>query len=77
MDHFEKLEIILQAMMAEKRKEVERAKKASHSVVYIQGLEDVLAGFQKVYATILDIKNGGYSVSDEVVEKLCKPKIKS
>ncbi|HKZ61535.1 MAG TPA: hypothetical protein VJZ68_03840 [Nitrososphaera sp.] len=77
MDRFEKLELILQAMMAEKRMEIERAKNASHSAVYIQGLEDQLTGFQKVSATMLDIKNDGYSVSDAMIEKLWQPKIKS
>ena len=33
-------------MIAEKRKEVERAKNANHSIVHIQVLEDKLAGFE-------------------------------
>ena len=79
MEPFEKLEIILQGMMADNKKEIERtmACGANPSYPYIQGLRDVLAGVEKVYATILDIKNGGYAVSDEVIETLWKPKVES
>jgi len=77
MEPFEKLEIILQDMMADKRKEIERtmACGANPSYPYIQGLRDELAGFEKVFATMLDIKIGGFAVSDEVIETLRKPKL--
>ena len=66
-------------MMADNKKEIERAMAcgAHTAYPYVQGLRDELAGFEKAYATILDIKNGGFAVSDEVIETLRKPKIKS
>ena len=57
MDRFEKLEIILKAMMADKRKEIERAKNAKHRIMYIRGFEIVLTGFEKVFVKMLDIMN--------------------
>lgn len=69
MDRFEKLELIVKAMMIQKEKEIDRAKN-SRTLPYIEGLRHELIALHQVYAEILDIKNNGPSVSDEMIEKI-------
>ena len=75
MEPFEKLEIILEGMINEKKKEVHRARNAGihPAEPYIQGLEHELIGFVQERSVMHDIKNNGGLGSDEAMEKIWKP----
>ena len=76
MEPFEKLDIILEGMINEKKKEIEAARNsAMHpGEPYIQGLEHELIGLQKASFIIRAIKNNAFGTSDEVIEKRYKSK---
>ena len=76
MEPFEKLEIILEDMIKEKKKEVEAARNSGihPAEPYIQGLEHELIGLQKAFFIIPAIKNNAIGVSDEAIEKRWKSK---
>ena len=78
MEPFEKLEIILEGMIKEKKKEVEAARNSGihPAEPYIQGLEHELVGLVKVCSVMHDIKNNGGLGSDEAVEKIWRPILK-
>jgi len=76
MEPLEKLEIILQGMINDLNKEIERAKNAgaSPSYPYLNGVEHELLGVKKALLTIQDMRNKGFSTSDEVIEKRYRSK---
>ena len=78
MEPFEKLEIILEGMIKEKKKEVEAARNSGihPAEPYIQGLEHELIGLQKAFFIIPAIKNNAVGVSDEAIEKRWRPILK-
>ena len=78
MEPFEKLEIILEGMIKEAKKEVDRARNSGihPAEPYIQGLEHELIGLQKAYFIIPAIKNKAFGVSDEAIEKRWRPILK-
>ena len=78
MEPFEKLEIILEGMIKEAKKEVEAAKNSDihPGEPYIQGLEHELIGLQKAFFIIPAIKNKAFGVSDEAIEKRWRPILK-
>jgi hypothetical protein len=69
MDRFEKLEIIVEGMIKDQKKEIENDK-GVHSEVHVHDLMRELQGFQRIYAKMLDIKNNGPSFTDEMIEKV-------
>ena len=69
MDRFEKLEIIVEGMIKDQKKEIERSKDI-HNQAYIHDLTRELQGFQRIHGKILEIRNNGPSVSDEMIEKV-------
>ena len=77
MEPLEKLEIILQGMINELKKEIERAKNvgASPSYPYLNGVEHELLGVKMALIAVQDMKNKGFSTSDEVIEKRYKSKM--
>ena len=76
MEPFEKLEIILEGMINEKKKEVDRARSGGihPAEPFIQGLEHELIGLQKGSFMMRVIKNNAFATSDEVIEKRYKAK---
>jgi len=71
MEPLDKLEIILQGMINELQKQIERAKNAgaSPSYPYLNGVEHKLLGVKMALIAVQDMKNKGFSTSDEVIEK--------
>lgn len=69
MDRFEKLEVIVDGLIKDQKKKIERGKDI-HSRAYIDDLSSELQGFQRIYAKMLDIKNNGPTVTDEMIEKV-------
>ena len=67
MEPFEKLEIILEGMIKEQKKEVEASRNGGihPAEPYIQGLKHELIGLQKAFFIIPAIKNNAFGVSDE------------
>lgn len=66
---FEKLEIIVDGMIKIQKEEIERGKDI-HNQAYIHDLMKELRGFQRIYGKMLDIKNNGPSVTDEMIERV-------
>ena len=77
MEPLEKLEIILQGMINDLKKEIERAKNAgAHpSYPYLNGVEYELLGVKKALIAVQDMRNKGFSTSDEVIQKRYKSKL--
>lgn len=69
MDRFEKLEIIVDGLIKDQKKKIESGKDI-HSRAYVDDLRSELQGFQSVYAKMLDIKNNGPTVTDEMIERV-------
>ena len=77
MESLDKLEIILEGMINELKKEIERAKNAgAHpSYPYLNGVEHELLGVKKALIAVQDMRNKGFSTSDEVIQKRYKSKL--
>ena len=69
MDRFEKLEIIVEGMIKDQKKEIERGKDI-HNQAYIHDLMRELQGFQRIHAKMQAIRENGPSVTDEMIEKV-------
>jgi hypothetical protein len=69
MDNFEKLEIILDGMIKDQKKEIERDKNISNPA-HVHDLMRELQAFQRVYAHMLAIKQNGPSVTEEMIERV-------
>jgi len=76
MEPFEKLEIILEGMIKEKKKEVDRARSGDIDPAepFSQGLEHELIGLQNASFIMRAIKNNSFATSDELIEKRYKSK---
>ena len=69
MDRFEKLEIIVDGIIKDQKKEIERDKHISNPA-HVHDLMRELQGFQRIYAHMLAIKQNGPTVTDEMIEKV-------
>ena len=78
MEPFEKMEIILEGMIKEMEKDVDRARNSGihPSQPYIQGMEHELIGLKRASFIIRAIKEDDFTASDEYIEKNWKTTLK-
>ena len=69
MDRLEKLEIILDGMIKDQKKEIEQDRRVSNPM-HVHDLMRELQAFQRIYAKMLDIKANGPSFTDEMIERV-------
>lgn len=70
MDSFEKVKRLCFCMIAKQEAKIEQAEDENQKLQTIAELYSTLVGIKSVYNMILEVEKNGYSVSDEVIEKL-------